>query len=146
MPLAVSFGKTIHSFQGASVGKTQPGRPDNAYHRLVGDPGTRNFEANNPGLFYTLLSRATTLGEERKPKTSAIFFKGTNMSRERIEKITCKQGKEKGVYKKIEDLRIWVAYLKGNTMCRSKDVDVEDIIGWVDSAIKNPIPSKTLAK
>ena len=51
MPLAVSFGKTIHSFQGASVGKTPPGRPDNAYHRLVGDPGTRNFEANNSGLF-----------------------------------------------------------------------------------------------
>ena len=58
MPLAVSFEKTIHSFQRASVGKTQPRRPDNAYHRLVGDPGTRNFEANNPGIFYTLLSRA----------------------------------------------------------------------------------------
>ena len=93
MPLAVSFVKTIHSFQGASVGNTQPGRPDNAYHRLVGDPGTRKFEANNPELFYTLLSRATTLGEEGKPETSAIFFKETNMSRERIEKITCKQGK-----------------------------------------------------
>ena len=39
-----------------------------------------------------------------------------------------------------------VAYLKGNTMCRSKDADVEDIIGWVDSAIKNPVSSQTLAK
>ena len=146
MPLAVSFGKTMHSFQGSSVGKTQPGRPDNAYHPLVGDPGTRNFEANNPGLFYTLLSRATTLGEEGKLETFAIFFKRTNISHERIEKITCKQGKEKGVYKKIEDLRKWVAYLKGNTMCRSKDVEVEDIIGWIDSAIENLVPSQTLAK
>ena len=66
MPLAVSFGKTIHSFQGASVGKTQFERPDNAYHRLLEYPGPRNFEANNPGLFYTLLSRATTLGEEER--------------------------------------------------------------------------------
>ena len=68
------------------------------------------------------------------------------MSRERIEKITCKQRKEKGVYKKIEDLRIWVAYLKGNTMCRSKDVNIEDIIDWVDSEIKNFVPSQKLAK
>ena len=54
--------------------------------------------------------------------------------------------KEKGVYKKIEDLRIWVAYLKGNTMCISKDADVEEVIGWVDSEIKNPVPSQTLEK
>ena len=79
------------------MGKTSPGRPDNAYHRLVGDPGTRNFEANNPGLFYTLLSRATTLGEEGKPESSAIFFQGVNMISLRIDKITCKPVKEKCV-------------------------------------------------
>ena len=99
MPLAVSFGKTIHRFQGASVEKTPPERPDNAYHRLVGDPGTRNFEANNPGLFYTLLFRATTLGEEGKPETSTIFFKGVNMIPQRIDKITCKQGKKRCIQK-----------------------------------------------
>ena len=53
-------------------------------------------------------------------------------------------GEEKVVYKKIKELRKLVAYMRGNTMCRSKDVDVEDIIGWVDSAIKNPVPSQTL--
>ena len=68
MPLAVSFEKTVHRFQGASVEKTPPGSPDNAYHRLVGNLKTRNFEANNPELFYTLLSRATTMDEEGKPK------------------------------------------------------------------------------
>ena len=76
MPLSLAFGKTIHSFQGASVGKTAPGRPDNAFERIVGDLGTRQFESINPGLFYTLLLRATTFGEERKPETSAIFLKG----------------------------------------------------------------------
>ena len=102
MPLAVSFGKTIHSFQGASVGKIPPGRPDNAYHRLVGDPGARKYEANNPGLFYTLLSRATTIGEEEKPETSAIFFKGTNMSRERIEKSHANREKRKVLTRKLK--------------------------------------------
>lgn len=98
MPLSLAFGKTIHSFQGASVGKTAPGRPDNAFERIVGDPGTRQFESINPGLFYTLLSRATTFGEEKKPETSAIFFKGTNMNIERVKDITkCKNGK---LYKK----------------------------------------------
>ena len=62
-------------------------------------------------------------------------------------------GKREICLQKIEELRIWVDYLKGNTMCRSKDAtcrskdaDVEDIIGWVDSATKNPVPSQTLAK
>ena len=73
MPLSLAFGKTIHSFQGASVGKTAPGRPDNDFKRIVGDPGTRQFESINPSLFYTLLSRETTFGEERKTATSTIF-------------------------------------------------------------------------
>ena len=146
MPLAVSFEKTIHSFQGASVRKTLSGRPDNAYHRLVGDPGTRNFEANNPGLFYTLLSRATTLGEEGKPETSAIFFKRVNMITQRIDKITCKQGKEEGIYKKIEEMRNWVAYLTKYTMLRTKDEDIDEIISWTEAAVSNPADKKDLEK
>ena len=129
MPLDVSFEETIHIFQGASVENSPPGRPDNSYHRLVGDPGTRNFEANNPGLFYTLLSRATTLGEEKKAETSAIFFKETNMIPQRIDKITCKQGKEGGIYKKIEEMRNWVAYLTKHSISRSKDEDIERCVG-----------------
>ena len=58
------------------MGKTETGRPDNAFERIVGDTGTRQFESINPGLFYTLLSKATTFGEEKKPETSAIFLKG----------------------------------------------------------------------
>ena len=77
MTLSLAFGKTIHSFQGASVGKTAPGRPDNAFERILGDLGTRQFGSINPILFYTLLSRATKFVEEEKPETSAIFLKGT---------------------------------------------------------------------
>ena len=79
MPLLLAFGKTIHSFQGASVGKTAPGRPDNAFEKIVGEPGTKQFKSINPGLFYTLLSRATTFGEEKTRNISNIF-KGTNMN------------------------------------------------------------------
>ena len=68
MPSSLAFGKTIHSFQGASVGKTSPRKPDKAFERIVGDPGTRKFEFINPRLFYTLLSRATTFKEKKKPK------------------------------------------------------------------------------
>ena len=76
MPLSLAFGKTIHSFQGASVGKKAPERPDNAFKRIVRDPGTRQFESINPGIFYTLLSRATTFGEEKNQKHQQYFLKG----------------------------------------------------------------------
>ena len=79
------------------MGKTASGRPDNAFERIVGDPGTRQFESINPGLFYTLISRATTFGEEKTRNISNIF-KGTNMNIERVKDITkCKNGK---LYKK----------------------------------------------
>ena len=47
MPLSLAFGKTIHSFQGASVGPTPKGRPDNPFLRIVADTGTRKFESTN---------------------------------------------------------------------------------------------------
>ena len=76
------------------MGKIAPGRPDNSFERIVGDLGTRQFESINPGLLYTLLSRATTFGEEKKPETSAIFLKKTNMNIERVKDITkCKNRK-----------------------------------------------------
>ena len=73
MPFSLAFGKTIHSFQGASVDKTAPGRPDNAFKRTLKDPGARQFEPINPGLFYTLLSRATAFGEEKNQKHQQYF-------------------------------------------------------------------------
>ena len=59
----------IKQDQGASVGKTAPGRPNNDFERIVGDPGTIQFEPINTGLLYTFLSRATTFREESKPET-----------------------------------------------------------------------------
>ena len=110
MPLALAFARTAHSFQGASVGKTPPGQPDNTFHRIIADPRTRKQEGTTPGLFYTLLSRATTLGDEGNLETSAILFNGTNMTPGRIRNIT--QKADGNVYSKVKNLQKWVKYLE----------------------------------
>ena len=74
IPLTLAFSKTIHSFQGQNVGPSQPGQPKNMIQSIVVDPGTRSFEATSPGLFYSVLSRVTTLGDPNDITTSAIFL------------------------------------------------------------------------
>ena len=81
LPLALSFGRTVHTFQGQNAGIVDPGRPPNPVQRIICDPGTRAFEATNIGLFYTILSRATTLGtfqdttqSNQKISDSAVYF------------------------------------------------------------------------
>ena len=137
MPLSLAFARTIHSFQGASVGKTPPGQPDNTFHRIIADPGTRRFEGRASGLFYTLLSRATTLGEVGKPETSAMLFNGPNMTPSRIRAI--KKSEDGTDYKKIQDLKEWVTYLEGNNIDPVGDDEIDDIQEWVREAVKKPI-------
>ena len=72
VPLEIAFGKTIHTFQGMQAGRTPPGRPDNPMKSIIVNPGNINFESNNPGLLYTTISRATTIGEDGGD--SAIYF------------------------------------------------------------------------
>ena len=62
VPLALLFGQTVHTFQGQNAGKVDAGRPPNPVQCIIWDPGTRAFEDTNIGLFYTILSRATTIG------------------------------------------------------------------------------------
>jgi hypothetical protein len=88
IPLRLSYEKTIHTFQGSSAGPTSKGQQENAIKRIICDPGTKEFELRNPGLFYTLLSRATTLGDENNIYSSAIYFTGDNMRPNRILDMT----------------------------------------------------------
>jgi hypothetical protein len=62
IPLALAYGKTLHTLQGQNVGPAGPECPENAIQKIIVDPGTRKFEGVNVGLFYQLLSRATTIG------------------------------------------------------------------------------------
>jgi hypothetical protein len=61
-PLKLSFAKTIDTYQGQNAGPVDAGRAPNAVKRIICDPGSRNFEARKPGLFFTIMSRATTAG------------------------------------------------------------------------------------
>ena len=95
VPLKLSFAKTCHTFQGQNVGPVADGQPPNAIQTIVCDPGTCQFEGKNPGLFYTILSRVTSLGdygdnlpESDRFKNSAIYFIGQNMNKNRIRNIT----------------------------------------------------------
>jgi hypothetical protein len=54
--------KTIHTFQGQTVGPAAPGRPENPITRILDNPGDQTFEGNNIGLFYTAVSQTTTIG------------------------------------------------------------------------------------
>lgn len=135
-PLALSFAKTCHTFQGQSAGPVNQGQQPNAVDRVVVDPGDRKFEGSNPGLLYMAVSRATTLGDCRssnnnKPSSSpnttapagqqqqrsmdsAIYFTGHNMTKHRALNLTVKATGEE--YKKIGLRRKWVKRIETNTV------------------------------
>jgi len=110
MPLALAYGKTAHTFQGQNVGPVQAGRPENPIKCILVDPGKWQFESQSVGLFYQLLSRATTIGDQDDKLSSAIYFNGQNFSRRRFENLTMKNEKE--MYKKAKLRKDWVELLK----------------------------------
>jgi hypothetical protein len=112
-PLVLAYGKTAHTFQGQTVGPVPEGRPKNAISKIIIDPGTRQFEGLNVGLFYTLLGRGTTLGEESEKLSSSIYFDGPNFCRQRMVNLTI--GGNNNMYRKAALRRDWVTYLKGNS-------------------------------
>jgi hypothetical protein len=113
LPLKPAFGKTCHTFQGQNAGPVQENQPANTVLRLVCDPGNRGFEGINPGLFYTLLSRATTLGTPEDVRSSAIYFCGDDMTPGRVLFIDRKkEGGGRKLYDKAQLRSIWVTQLK----------------------------------
>ena len=112
-PLDLSFGRTIHTFQGQSAGEVEQGKPPNTIKTIIADPGPRAMEGQNPGLFYTLTSRGTTIGDDKGYK-SAIYFIGPNMNPSRITSLQYKTGGTK--YKKIQERETWVLRLEQNTI------------------------------
>ena len=88
IPLQLSYAKTIHTFQGSNAGITEEGQPQNPIKRIICDPGKKEFELRNPGLFYTTFSRATTIGDSNDFLSSAIYFDGPNMCPDRIMNMT----------------------------------------------------------
>ena len=108
IPLELCYAKTIHTFQGQNAGPVSQNQAPNAIGRIICDPGTKRFEGQNPGLLYTILSRATTLGEDKM--SSAVYFTGNNATKARFQNIT--QGIHGTTYKKVILRERWMAVLK----------------------------------
>ena len=107
-------------------------RPQNAFQQIICDPGTHAFEGINVGLFYTILSRATTVGntsENTDYKDSTIYFIGNNMNKDRITNI--KLAKDQSPYQKVQKHTAWTNYLKQHT--HSSNISKEDatmLLSW----------------
>ena len=134
IPLRPAFAQTIHTFQGQNGGPVEPGQAPNAVQKLVCDPGTRRFEGNSVGLFYTLLSRITTFGNSEDKFSSAIYFTGTNMNMDRVLNITLN---EKGhMYAMAEKRKEYVSHLHKH---KHKSQMIEDdqmkILDWAKRKI-----------
>ena len=120
MPLSLAYGKTVHTFQGQTVGPVPPGRPENAIKRIIVEPGTRQFEGNNVGLFYTAASRPTTIGTVEDKMSSAIYFDGPDFSKARM-------------YRKAILRQKWVDYLKANSINQKHYTkkEMEGLFDWI---------------
>ena len=107
--MRLAFAQTVHTFQGQNAGPVEPGQTPNAIQKLVCDPGTRRFEGICVGLFYTLLSRVTTFGNPLDKFSSAIYFTGTNMNKERVLDITLNESGH--MYAMAQKREKYVSYL-----------------------------------
>lgn len=110
IPLNISFARTLHKFQGQSVG------PDHPNKYMVFAPGSCTFEAQSPGLLYVGLSRMSTLGHS--PETSPFLFFGPDATENRLTNVTHKRGDKsqptKIKYKAIVMRDKWIQYLSEN--------------------------------
>jgi ATP-dependent exoDNAse (exonuclease V) alpha subunit len=109
-PLQLSYARTVHTFQGFQAGPTQN------IKRIVCDAGTTQHEGLFPGLFYTALSRATTIGSRENRANSAIFFE--RLERERIDHLTTNAHNK--TYALVQKRNKWIAYL--NESARSIEI------------------------
>jgi hypothetical protein len=131
IPLTLAYGRTVHTFQGQTVGPVPDGRPQNSIQRIIVQPGTRQFEGNNVGLFYTTASRPTTIGTKDDKMSSAIYFDGPDFSRARITNLTKERSGK--MYIKARLRQNWVNYLKTNSshMKVYTDKEKDNLFAWI---------------
>ena len=109
VPLTLSWARTIHKFQGMSAGPVDKGKFPNMFNSIICDPGKREDERTALGLFYTALSRATTLGNEHG-NGSAIYFFGQDFNEGRFRNLARKQNTFQD-YKRAALRDKWIALL-----------------------------------
>ena len=125
--MTLAYGKTAHTFQGQSAG------PEHPVQVIIVQPGSRQFEGTCPGLFYVMLSRATTIGNRQDRADSAIFFHTNEMNYDRITNITMNKT-QNTPFKKVQDRNRWIQHLnkhiKNNQFTTT---DKNAIISWAST-------------
>ena len=108
-PLKLNWARTIHTTQSMEAGPSTKSKKHD-FFKIIGDAGTTDFERRNPGLLYTLLSRAITLGGLGEQElNSALYFVGSNMSESRMTQMATNNNgtKSKAILKRA----LWIEYL-----------------------------------
>ena len=130
MPLDLAFARTIHKFQGLSAGAVDDGKIPNIYRSIICDPDVKQAEGRNTGLFYTAVSRGTSLGNA-DGLGSAIYFTGCNLTVDRIKNLT-KKSRTNLEYVNVTRRKDWVSHLDSHTVPMGDITSQEclDILTW----------------
>ena len=129
-PLVLSFARTIHTFQGQQAGPTDD-KVRNAIQKIICDVGTARFESINIGLFYTALSRATTIGTSDENRTNSSIFFSQSLDKSRLDRLTTAQNKKE--YEMIKRRKAWVELLykkKHEEAKETTDKIINDMFEW----------------
>lgn len=133
LPLTLAYGRTIHKFQGQSAGPVNEGQAPNMFSVLICDPDDHKFEGNFMGLFYTAISRATTLGDDNG-RGSAIYFAGSKFNQQRFRNIGKMKNSDQD-YIPIQKRTNWVNHLQNNTKPIQPLSDrMKSTLNWASSA------------
>jgi ATP-dependent exoDNAse (exonuclease V) alpha subunit len=136
MPLTLAYARTIHKFQGLSAGPVDEGKIPNPYDCIVCDPDKNEVEGRAVGLFYTAISRATTLGSQ-DGIGSAIYFTGKDFNELRIRMIGRKKHTDEEMLN-IKRRRVWVERIKLYTTKNTLTTNQKQFISnWMTTAKYN---------
>jgi hypothetical protein len=132
-PLSLSFARTIHTYQGQSAGPTND-KCNNPIQRIICDVGTTRFESQNIGLFYTALSRATTIGTEEKNRTDSAIYFTQSLDKQRLDRLITKSNNTQ--YDMIEKRDRWTRLLMKNIIEEDMNIPdkrVKEIFDWAST-------------
>lgn len=139
--MELAFARTLHRFQGQSAGPVDKGKIKNATPVIICDPDVRQAEGRATGFFYTLISRATTFGDETG-LNSAIYFTGPNLTKDRIQNLTVKTNSNTTLIN-VQRRNAWVQHLENHLITsKATEQQMDDLFAWT----KTPIPYDALYK